>query len=327
MHRLLKPWSKSNLSGPRTRIATGVSKMLFTTTLGVGLAVASMMSAVTALAADTKVPASAAPAAGAESKPLLTFNDYPNPWPLRHLVKGGKITVAVTPDSPPASFRNPTTGEIDGWVPTMLRQFSKDIGVPIDFVVTDWASTLPGLAANRYDLGCAGAAWTKARLSSPDFLMSDPTDVTASAGLTLKDSGIATWTDTNGKKMGGIRGEIYFEDAKTKLPNTAPDKLAFPGNNEAIMALVNKQVDFVMFNLAGVQYALSKSPQAAKLKMISPTLTAFPEGMCINPREPDLLVAINVMMGNYRATGQLRQWTLDAAKTSDQVDLLKSLGY
>lgn len=327
MHRLLTPWFTSHSPLSRTRFTARTAKALLTATLGTVLSAGSLMQAADAWAVDAKAAPATAHAAGADPKQLLTFNDYPKPWPLRHLVKDGKITVAVTPDSPPASFRNPTTGEIDGWVPTMLRQFSKDIGVPIDFVVTDWASTLPGLAANRYDLGCAGAAWTKARLSSADFLMSDPTDVTASAGLTRKDSGITTWSDTKGKKMGGIRGEIYFEDAKTKLPDTAPDKLAFPGNNEAIMALVNKQVDFVMFNLAGVQYALSKSPQAAQLKMIEPTLTAFPEGMCINPRESDLLVAINVLMGNYRATGQLRQWTLDAAKTSDQVDLLKSLGY
>ena len=257
----------------------------------------------------------------------MTFTDYPNPWPLRHLVKNGEITVGVTPDSPPASFRNPTTGQIDGWVPAMLRQFGKDIGVPINFVVTDWAGTLPGLAANRFDMGCAGAAWTKARLSSADFLMSDPTDVTASAGLTLKDSPINNWSDITGKKMGGIRGEVYFEDAKTKLTKAAPNALAFQGNNEAIMALVNKQVDFVMFNLPGVEYAISKSPYASKLKMMKTTLTAFPESMCINAREPDLLVAMNVMLGNYRSTGQLKQWALDAAKTSDQIDLLKSLGY
>jgi len=275
-------------------------------------------------AAASIATASAAPSAAPAN---MTFTDYPNPWPLRHLVKQGEITVGVTPDSPPASFRNPTTGQIDGWVPAMLRQFGKDIGVPINFVVTDWAGTLPGLAANRFDMGCAGAAWTKARLSSADFLMSDPTDVTASAGLTLKDSSINDWSDIAGKKMGGIRGEVYFEDAKTKLTKAAPNALAFQGNNEAIMALVNKQVDFVMFNLPGVEYAISKSPYASKLKMMKTTLTAFPESMCINAREPDLLVAMNVMLGNYRSTGQLRQWALDAAKTSDQIDLLKSLGY
>lgn len=264
------------------------------------------------------------PAAASES---LTFENYPKPWPFRALVAPGKLTIAVTPDSPPATFINMENGQPDGWAVAIWKQVAADLGLEVDLVSVDWASVLPGLASNRFDLGCAGAAWTKERLTSPDFLLTNPIVVTSTVGITRKDANITNWAATAGKRMGGTRGEIYFEQAKAKLTEVS-EAVEFPGSNEALLALVNGQVDFVMTNKGGLTYALSQFPQADKLTLVDEKpLAAFPESLCVNPREPDLLTAMNILLGNYRANGKLAGWYKQYAKSTESSDQLPALGY
>ncbi|RVA21222.1 amino acid ABC transporter substrate-binding protein, partial [Mesorhizobium sp. M7D.F.Ca.US.004.03.1.1] len=276
--------------------------MLHTAALSVLVAFAS-----TACLAQDSKPAQTAP---------LTFTSYPKPWPFRALVTPGKLTIAVTPDSPPGTYVNMETGQVDGWAVAIWKQIGADLGLEVELVTVDWASVLPGIASNRFDLGCAGAAWTKERLTSPDLLLTNPIVVTSTVAITRKDSGINSWEATEGKRMGGTRGEVYFEQAKSALTKVA-EAVEFPGSNEALLALVNGQVDFVMMNKGSSTFALTQFPQADQLAMVSTKpLAAFPESLCVNPRETDLLTAMNILLGNYRATGQLAGWFKQYAKST-----------
>ncbi len=256
----------------------------------------------------------------------LIYTDYPKPWPLRNLVKDGVLTIAVTPDIPPTTFLNLETGEVDGWLILLWEQMGEDLGIEIDMVSVSWESVLPGLASGRFDLGCAGAGWSATRLGSPDFLLSNPIVVTSTEGLTLADTGLTTYADASGKIMGGVRGEIYFETGKERLPDIA-QAIEFPGLNEVLAALGNGQVDFVMTNHQNAVYAIENF-QGPELKMVEGSSVAvFPESLCVNPREADLLTAVNLLLGNYRVSGKIHAWRTEYGAPTEGLDLLRRFGY
>ena len=251
---------------------------------------------------------------------------YPKPWPLKNLVKPGTLTVTVTGEAPPGDFVDPKTGELTGFVHDLYLKLGEDLGLPVDFIKLPFVSSLPGLKANRFDLACATAAWTTQRLGSDDFIMSSPIGITGLLALTTKDSGIASWDGVRGKRMGGVQGEIYLQDARRKLPE-AGTVTEFPGAPEMVLALQNRQVDFVVTNSTIVRYIVQNAPNAADLVVIGPAKAIYPGGLCINPREADLTKAVNILLANYRADGTLKAIYQKFGVPVAVIDQLKAIGY
>ncbi|SEQ21521.1 cystine transport system substrate-binding protein [Faunimonas pinastri] len=253
------------------------------------------------------------------------INDFPKPWPLKHLVTSGTLTIGTTGSAPPRTFVDPASGKLTGSYVDLFSQIGTDLGLKVKFVQIEWSGILPGLAANRFDLACDGASWTKERLASDQFLMTAPTSINASVAITRKDTGIKTFADANGKPLGGVRGENYLEDAKTALPKSPSTE--FPGMPESLIGLQNGQVDLVATNLANALDILATAPNKDDLALVGPALHVFPQGLCVNPRESDLLVATNMLLGNYRADGTLKNLVGKYAPSTADVDFLDRIGY
>jgi ABC-type amino acid transport substrate-binding protein len=254
----------------------------------------------------------------------VTF--FPKPWPMTALVKPGQLTVTVTGEAPPGDFVDPKTGELTGFAHDIFLKLGSDLGLPVEFVKLPFVSSLPGLKANRFDLACASAAWTTQRLATNDFTMSNPIALSGLIGLTLKDSGITGWEATKGKRMGGVQGEIYLQDARKHLPDTG-GVTEFPGSPELGLALQNKQIDFLVTNSSIVRFILAHAPNASDLRVIGPALEIYPGGLCINSREGDLVKAVNALLGNYRADGTLKAIFAKYGVPTSIVDELKEIGY
>jgi ABC-type amino acid transport substrate-binding protein len=229
----------------------------------------------------------------------LAFEDYPKPWPLENLVTAGKLTVGTTGTAPPRTFVDPAK--------------------------LDWPGILPGLAANRFDMACDGASWSAQRIASQDFLMTSPTAVNATVGLARKDAEVTSWEDAAGRRLGGVRGEIYFEDAKAAL--TSAEAVEFPGMTESMLGLQNRQVDLIALNLSNALEILTSSPMRDQLVMVGPPLRVFPQGLCVNANAPDLLEAVNLLLGNYRADGTLLEIVGAFSSSTAEVEMLRAIGY
>ncbi len=251
---------------------------------------------------------------------------YPKPWPLKNLVKPGTLTITVTGEAPPGDFVDPKTGELTGFIHDLYLKIGSDLGLPVEFVKLPFVSSLPGLKANRFDLACASAAWTTQRLASDDFIMSSPIALSGLLGITVKDSGITSWETTKGKRLGGVQGEIYLQDARKKLTDIGP-VTEFPGAPEMVLALQNKQVDYVVTNSTIVRYILATAPNASDLVVLGPAMVIYPGGLCINPREADLAKAVNLLLANYRADGTLRAIFVKYGVPPEVIDQLKAIGY
>jgi ABC-type amino acid transport substrate-binding protein len=251
--------------------------------------------------------------------------NHPNPWPLRNLIKPGTLTVGITAKSPPGSFTN-KKGEFDGSRIQLWKIMAKDLGLKLEFVRLDWPGILPGLAANKFDMACEGASWSNTRLKSPDFLLTRPIVTNASIGIVRKDSGIKSWKDADGKRLGGVRGEHYYVKAKSvvKGPSGLVD---MPGRPEAVLALLNKQMDVFAVDMNKGRQLLVDHPRSSELMMIGPPLDLLLGGMCVNKREPALLMAANLLLTNYRVDGTIAKLEMEYYGTDLHVRLLEMAGY
>ncbi|MBM3521474.1 MAG: transporter substrate-binding domain-containing protein [Alphaproteobacteria bacterium] len=255
-----------------------------------------------------------------ETRPL----DHPKPWPLRTLVTPGTLTVGITAKTPPSSFTN-TRGEFDGSRIKLFKQMATDLGLKIEFVRLDWPGILPGLTANKFDIACEGASWSNERLASPDFRMSRPVAANATIGIVRKDSGIKSWQDVDGKRLSGVKGELYYASAQKAVKSSATVDL--PGRPEGILALLNRQADVFAVDVVAAESLLKNSPRGGELTIIGPPLDLLVQSMCINKNAPDLLQAVNHLITNYRITGQLDKWETEFFGTDQHVKLLSVVGY
>lgn len=291
-------------------------------TIAVALAAGALFSApVSAQTADASKAI-----AGAIAGVSATVDFYPKPWPLKNLVKPGTLTVALTGQSPPADYVDPKTGKLTGYVNDLYRQIAKDLGVEVEFVQIAWAGSLPGLKANRFDMACSGASWTTERLGSEDFHLTSPMTISGTIGLTLRKTGIKSWEDMKGKRLGGVKGELYLQDARKKL-TTVAGVTEFAGAPESLLALQNGQIDMLVQNISVVGFMIRNAPNNEDFVVVGPPLSVYPQSLCVNPRQTDLLKAVNVLLGNYRADGTLKRLSEKHGALPELVDLLKSIGY
>lgn len=250
--------------------------------------------------------------------------ERPNPWPLSHLVEDGKLMIVTTGKTAGETLVN-DKGELEGARIDLWTKMARDLGLEPVFVRSDWAGVMPGLAANRFDLGCESASWNNDRLTSKDFFLTRPIKVQVDVAVVRKDSGIDSFAAMAGKKLGGVKGEMELKALAEKVGTDLNDTLGLPGVTESRLALMNKQIDVYGTNLTAAG-ALLKSEGGDQFKVLpEPTLVGV-GGFCVNAREPDLLNAVNFLLAEYRADGTIKmlneKWGLP-----DTSDLLSKVGY
>ncbi|MBP1849358.1 substrate-binding periplasmic protein [Rhizobium halophytocola] len=277
-----------------------------------------------ALGLGIAMSGAAAHADGIDLDKLDIHLEAPKPWPLANLVEAGKLTMVTTAKTPKETFIG-DDGNLQGARIDLWTKMAGDLGLEPNFVKSDWAGVMPGLAANRFDLGCEGASWTNERLTSKDFFLTRPVKVQVNVAVVRKDSGIASFDDMKDKKVGGVKGEIELKSLLTKLDESEDSALALPGVAEARLALLNHQIDVYGTGLHAATSVLD-GPDGDQFMIIPTPTSVGVGGFCVNGREPDLLVAVNFLMAKYRADGTIKElnekWGLP-----DTSDLLAKLGY
>lgn len=274
--------------------------------------------AIAAALASGTAQAQTAPAGG----PRIAV-EYPQPWPLRHLVASGKLTVATTGKSAGVTFVD-DSGKLAGARIDLWTKLADDLGLKPDFVVLDWPGVLPGLSANRFDIACEGASWTKTRLGSPDFYLTRPLEVAINVGVVAKSSGIKNWADVSGKRLGGVKGEQELKDLLTKAGAQAA-ALELPGVPEARLALLNGQFDVYGTGMT-VALSMVNGEDGDKFAILPEPTSVDASGFCVNKNEGDLAQAVNVLLAKYAAEGTMadinKKWNLP-----DSTANLAKIGY
>ena len=85
---------------------------------------------------------------------------------LAQILERGSVRIGTTGDFNPMSFRDPGSNEYKGYDIAAMTELAKDMNVKIEWVVTEWAQLVAGIASNRFDI-FSGASVNMARAREP----------------------------------------------------------------------------------------------------------------------------------------------------------------
>jgi polar amino acid transport system substrate-binding protein len=182
----------------------------------------------------------------------------------------GTLTVAADATYPPNEFIAENGNTVIGMDADLAKAISQAMGLTATVKNVTFDSIIPGLAANKYDLGMSSFTITKERERSVDFVSY------AIAGTSFyvnADGGpdVQSLADLCGEKVAAERGTTQAQDATDQSKKcTAAGKPAvslqvFPDQNAVNLALSSGRADVAMADSPPAAYAVEQSDGQFKL--------------------------------------------------------------
>lgn len=125
----------------------------------------------------------------------------------------GTLKVALEGTYPPFNYKE-KNGELAGYDVDVARLLAGKLGLKVEFVSSEWASILAGLAANKYDVIISQVGINPKREQAFDF--SQPY-IYSMPQLIVRSHETAVYkslADLKGKKLGVGQGSVYEQQAK-----------------------------------------------------------------------------------------------------------------
>jgi ABC-type amino acid transport substrate-binding protein len=165
--------------------------------LGTGrVAVLAMVGTVLLVGACGGKDAASAPAAGSAAAGLDTIDK-------------GVVKVAVEPYMPYTDVKN---GKLVGLDAEILQEAAGNLGLKVEFNVTDFKGMLGGVQSHRADLTIGGVGWSKDRADKG--LFTDPVYYSPPAMAVVGDRSYRTIDDLKGKTIGTVTGYVWEKSIK-----------------------------------------------------------------------------------------------------------------
>ncbi len=151
---------------------------------------------------------------------------------LNTILERGSLRVGTTGDFNPMSVRDTTTNEYKGFDIEAMEQLARDMGVKLEWVPTEWATLVPGIVSDRYDLFAGGASLNMARAKTVAFTA--PYIEAGTVPLVLKTNAVKlkSWTDINrkGVTVAVLMGTVFDEQARAHFPLASVKAVEKPAN-------------------------------------------------------------------------------------------------
>lgn len=201
---------------------------------------------------------------------------------LGKIQEKGEITIGVKYDVPPFGFKNPQTGEVEGFDVDMSNYIADALGVEVKFIEAISDNRIPFLQDKTADLILSTMTITTDRDADIDF--STPYYIAHGRILVPEDSDIAAESDLNGKRVCTAAASTY---ETTIIPEIAPEAKieSVDTYSECLELLENGAVDAEVTDdiiLAG------QIEQAGGLKLVGDDLTTDPYGIGIQDGDKDM---------------------------------------
>jgi polar amino acid transport system substrate-binding protein len=237
--------------------------------------------------------------------------------------KKGTLVVAADATYPPNEFIGSDGHTVVGMDPDLAHELGKVMGLKVKAVNATFDSIIPGLAANKYDLGMSSFTDTKAREKTVDFV----TYFSAGTSFYVKAQGgptINSLRDLCGHTVAVEKGTTQATDATNQSKScTAGGKsgvkvLVFPDQNGANLAISSGRAQVGMADSPVADYQVHKS--GGRFKLVGATYGTAPYGIAIpksSGMDRPILDALKVLMkkGDYQAI--MRHWGLQAGAISN----------
>ncbi len=151
---------------------------------------------------------------------------------LQSVLERGTLRVGTTGDFNPMSVRDTATNAYKGFDIEAMEQLAKDMGVKVEWVPTEWATLVAGLAADRYDIFAGGSSLNMARAKTVAF--TDPYIEAGTVPLVLNKNAakFKSWADLNkkGTTVAVLLGTVFEEQAKAHFPAATVKTIEKPAN-------------------------------------------------------------------------------------------------
>ncbi|MDH6216082.1 transporter substrate-binding domain-containing protein [Streptomyces pseudovenezuelae] len=217
------------------------------------------------------------------------------------LVKSGQLTTCTHLPYPP--FQSEVDGKVQGFDVSLIDLVAKDLGVKQEILDTPFENFKTGafLNSGECDLAAAGMTITAERKKNVDF--SDPYFDATQAVLVDKNSGIGSFADLKGQKVGAqaqTTGEDYVK-------GKGLDPVSFESSDAVLNGLRTGQVKAVVIDYPVVQGWLKDKANAAAFKVADNINTGEEYGFTVKKGSTKLLAAINKALGQAKSDGTYKK--------------------
>lgn len=144
----------------------------------------------------------------------------------------------------------------------LITKIAQDFGVKVRWIDLPWASVLPALEADKFDMVVAGTTISKARLER--YYMTLPIgDATVALIKRANDKSINKPSDIQGKVVASMKGSAQLQilqDYVKTLPKPVQDVKIYIGSTNAYADLAVGRVDAVATSLPNLLYLQKTQP-------------------------------------------------------------------
>ncbi|WP_164667779.1 transporter substrate-binding domain-containing protein [Virgibacillus doumboii] len=210
--------------------------------------------------------------------------------------EGETYSVATDANFQPFEWKNPDTGEMEGFDIDLMRAIAEEQGFNVEFETMAFDGLLASMRTGKNDIGIAGISITEERDEFIDF-----SEKYYDSGLILAvpvDSDIESIEDVDGIKVGSRQGSTSNEYLKA---NTDAEVQAYPQIVTAYEDLKKGRLDAVLYDLPNVKYYIKENAQD-ELKTVGKVLEGQPYGIAM-PEGSDLVDSVNEGLAAVKENG------------------------
>ncbi len=208
----------------------------------------------------------------------------------------GEITIGVKFDVPPFGFKNPQSGEVEGFDVDLGKRIADALGVKPKFIEAVSDNRIPFLKDGTADLILSTMTITSERDKEIDF--SEPYFVARGRVLVKDDSKIAGVDDLAGKKVCTALGSTYEETLKKQAPKA--ELRLVDSYSECLELIQNGAVDAISTDdviLTGMII------QDDSLKLVGEPLTTEPYGAGIKEGNDEFQTFVTDVVSEWKQDG------------------------
>jgi polar amino acid transport system substrate-binding protein len=196
-----------------------------------------------------------------------------------NIIKAGTLVMSINPTLPPLQFVD-DKGELKGMRVELANECCKKLGLQPEYIRTEFATMIPGLAAKRWDMINTGIYWTEERSK---LMYMIPYEQAALSFLSAKGNplGLKTIDDLAGRKvsveLGGIeeRRTREVSDIVTKKGLKPVTVMTFNNFAEAFQALRAGQSDAATSIDATAMYMQQRGDFTRAISGVFPQTACF----------------------------------------------------
>ncbi len=214
------------------------------------------------------------------------------------------LRVAVDQFAPPFCMRA-ANQQLFGYDVDMLKIICKEINRNCQFQPMPFKDIIPSLLSDKADIGIGAIAITPER--AKEVLFSKPYLPSFSQFLAQRKHAEQPFSLTNlANKLIGVEEGTVFKSLVTLLGIKNPNVIIFRSEDEMIDALGEEELDYILLDAATARFWSIKASSHVRT-VGEPLPYAYGLGIAVNPKEINLLPAINDAITKFQNSPDFKQ--------------------